>query len=189
MNPMRDMMTPTDSTPPPGTPGAPAEQPHWRNDFPIDRPQDDYVARRDFTKFMVLISGAFSAGQIWIAVQSLFRRRNRPAPERRITSLDEVPVGGAILFDYPIEQEEDACVLVRLSEEQFVAFSNKCTHLMCPVIPEFENGQFHCACHRGFFDIATGEPTAGPPRRPLPRVKLAVRDGAVYATGVEVAAR
>jgi Rieske Fe-S protein len=182
-------MTFIDSTPPPGAPGASAEQPRWRDDFPIDRPQDDYVARRDFTKFMVVISGAFSAGQIWIAVQSVFRRRRGASPERRIAAVDEVPVGGTMLFDYPIEQEEDACVLVRLSEEEFAAFSNKCTHLMCPVIPEVAKGQFHCACHRGYFDIATGEPTAGPPRRPLPKVRLAVREGDVYAIGVEVAAR
>src|SRR5579875_3286117 len=28
--------------------------PAWRQDFPIDWPQDHYVARRDFTKFLVL---------------------------------------------------------------------------------------------------------------------------------------
>jgi nitrite reductase/ring-hydroxylating ferredoxin subunit len=177
------------SVPPPGTVGATAEQPYWRHDFPIDRPQDDYVARRDFTKFMVLISGAFSVGQLWIALQSLVRRVRRQPPERRLADIDEVPVGGAMLFEYPIEREESPCVLVRLAAEQFVAFSNQCTHLMCPVIPEVAEGHFHCACHRGFFDIATGRPTAGPPRRPLPRVTLAIREGAVYATGVEVAAR
>lgn len=175
--------------PPPGTPDAPAEQPYWRHDFPIDRPQDDYVARRDFTKFMVLISGAFSVGQLWIAVQSIFRRRRSPALERRIAAVDDLSVGEAMLFDFPIEQQEDTCVLVRLADQEFVAFSNKCTHLMCPVIPEVEQGQFHCACHAGYFDIATGRPLAGPPRRPLPRVTLAVRDGSVYATGVEVVAR
>jgi nitrite reductase/ring-hydroxylating ferredoxin subunit len=181
-------MDPLPTSPPPGTSGDSAEQPHWRHDFPIDRPQDDYVARRDFTKFMVLISGAFSVGQIWIAAQSLFRRRSKP-PQRRIAAVDELAVGGAMLFEYPVEQEEDSAVLVRLGENEFAAFSNKCTHLMCPVIPEVAQGRFHCACHRGYFDIATGQPTAGPPRRPLPRITLAVRDGFVYATGVEIAAR
>jgi hypothetical protein len=32
------------------------EQPAWRRDFPIDWPQDHYVERRDFMKFMVLTS-------------------------------------------------------------------------------------------------------------------------------------
>ena len=31
-------------------------QPAWRQDFPIDWPQDQYVARRDFMKFLVLTS-------------------------------------------------------------------------------------------------------------------------------------
>lgn len=43
-----------------------AEQPRWRQDFPIDAAQDEYVARRDFTKFMVLTSLAFAVGQLWI---------------------------------------------------------------------------------------------------------------------------
>jgi Rieske Fe-S protein len=34
--------------------------------------------------------------------------------------------------------------------------------------------------------MAEGRPIAGPPRRPLPRIKLAVREGAVYAIGVEL---
>ena len=38
-------------------------QPHWRQDFPTDIPEDDHVARREFVKFLVLTSGAFVAGQ------------------------------------------------------------------------------------------------------------------------------
>lgn len=39
------------------------EQPKWRRDFPIDVEADEYGARRDFTKFMVLTSLAFVCGQ------------------------------------------------------------------------------------------------------------------------------
>ena len=46
-------------------------QPAWRQDFPIDWPQDLYVERRDFLKFMVLTSAAFTVGQLWIAAQKL----------------------------------------------------------------------------------------------------------------------
>jgi hypothetical protein len=50
---------------------APADtQPAWRQDFPIDWPQDLYVERRDFLKFMVLTSAAFTAGPLWIAAQN-----------------------------------------------------------------------------------------------------------------------
>src|SRR6187401_2078704 len=55
---------------------APAEaQPAWRQDFPIDVPQDLYVERRDFMKFMVLMSAAFTLGQLWIVAQNWFRKR------------------------------------------------------------------------------------------------------------------
>jgi Rieske Fe-S protein len=35
------------------------------------------------------------------------------------------------------------------------------------------------------FDLKTGEPIAGPPRRPLSRVKIEVRGNVIYAAGVE----
>src|SRR4051812_48909627 len=53
---------------------APVEaQPAWRQDFPIDWPQDLYVERRAFLRFMVLTSAAFTAGQLWIAAQNWYR--------------------------------------------------------------------------------------------------------------------
>src|SRR4249920_1897232 len=50
-----------------------AAQPAWRQDFPIDWPQDQYVERRDFMKFLVLTSLAFTAGQVWIAAKQWLR--------------------------------------------------------------------------------------------------------------------
>ena len=40
-----------------------SQQPRWRQDFPTDIPADDALSRREFTKFLVLTSGAFVAGQ------------------------------------------------------------------------------------------------------------------------------
>ena len=172
------------SVPPDGRPYH--DQPQWRNDFPIDWPQDELVSRRDFTKFLVLTSFAFVAGQIWIAFQNFVRRRRGHPPVLRIANLEAVPVGGALTFAYP--EPPDACILVRTAEERFVAYSQKCTHLSCAVTPLPSENCLQCPCHRGYFDLATGAPTAGPPRRPLPRIKLEIRDGALYATGVEVRA-
>ncbi|MGH7928570.1 MAG: ubiquinol-cytochrome c reductase iron-sulfur subunit [Candidatus Binatia bacterium] len=66
-----------------------------------------------------------------------------------------------------------------------MAYHQKCTHLSCPVIPHVEEGRLHCPCHEGIFDLATGRPLAGPPRRPLPRIMLQIREGRIYAGGVE----
>jgi len=43
---------------------SPDVQPAWRQDFPIDWLQDQYVERRDFMKFLVLISAAMTTGQL-----------------------------------------------------------------------------------------------------------------------------
>jgi Rieske Fe-S protein len=161
----------------------PEAQPAWRQDFPIDWPQDVYVERRDFMKFMVLTSFAMVVGQFWIAAQNWLRRRRGAAPIARIASLGDLAVGGAMTFNYP--GEHDPCVLVRVSASELVAYSQKCTHLSCAVIPQPERGVLHCPCHEGFFDLRTGRPTAGPPSRPLPRITLDLRGGEIYATGVE----
>jgi len=50
-------------------------QPRWRKDFPIDTELDGYVSRRNFTRFITLISFAFVAGQIWILLQIPFGKR------------------------------------------------------------------------------------------------------------------
>lgn len=163
--------------------GRPSDaQPKWRQDFPIDTQQDNFVARRDFTKFMVLISASFAAGQGWIALKTL-RGEGGNAGPKAIARVDEIAVGQAALFFYP--GEHDSCLLVRAGEREFLAYSNKCSHLSCPVTPDVPSGCLRCPCHHGSFDLATGRPLAGPPRRPLSRIVLEVRDGKVYATGVE----
>jgi nitrite reductase/ring-hydroxylating ferredoxin subunit len=178
--PERDTIT----VPPDGRPLD--EQPAWRQDFPIDWPQDHYVERRDFVKFLTLTSLAFVAGQIWIAGKSWMRRREIPPGARRIAAIGDLAVGASLVFDYPAPH--DSCILVRLSESEFVAFGQKCTHLSCAVIPKPEEGVFRCPCHEGLFDIHTGRQLAGPPPRPLPRVVLELHDGAIYAVRVETAA-
>jgi len=158
-------------------------QPAWRQDFPIDWPQDHYVARRDFMKFMILTSGAFTAGQFWIVAQNWWRKRRGLSPVVRIAAVDDIAVGAVKVFHYP--DDHDACVLVRVGPTEWVAYSQKCTHLSCAVIPMPAEGVLHCPCHEGRFDLASGRPIAGPPRRPLPRIALEVRGRDIFATGVE----
>lgn len=172
----------TISLPPDGRPIE--DQPAWRRDFPIDWPQDQDVERRDFVKFLTLTSFAFVVGQFWIAGQNWFRRRADAPTARRLASVADLPVGGSLVFEYPAPH--DTALLVRVSESEFVAFSQKCTHLSCAVIPKPDEGVFHCPCHEGVFELRTGRVLAGPPPRPLPRVLIEVRGNEIYATGVEV---
>jgi nitrite reductase/ring-hydroxylating ferredoxin subunit len=163
--------------------GVMEEQPKWRRDFPIDTVQDGYVARREFTKFLGLTSLAFVAGQVWIALQNRWRKSRGQLPLLALGRLDELPVGQAITFYYPTDT--DPALLLRLDLETFVAYGSQCTHLQCPVLPAIDSGRLHCPCHAGFFDLMTGRPTAGPPRRALPRILVQVRAGTIYASGIE----
>jgi Rieske Fe-S protein len=159
------------------------EQPQWRKDFPVETGQDEYVSRRDFTKYLVLVSFAFVIGQLWILVLNWNRRRRGELPMTEVARIDELSSGQAKVFQYP--KQHEPCVLVRVNDSDFVAYSQKCTHLSCPVIPKPDLGQLHCPCHQGFFDMASGQPIAGPPRRPLIKVKLHIQNGRIYAAGLE----
>ena len=167
------------TTPPDGKPEK--EQPRWRRDFPIDWPQDDYISRRDFTGFMVLTSIAFVAGKLWILVENYLSKKRGKPQAARIIERESVPVGGSHAFTYP--DPHTPCILVRPDENTFLAYDQQCTHLTCPVIPKVAAGRFHCPCHEGSFDMRTGQPLAGPPRRALRRVRLETRDGVLYANG------
>jgi nitrite reductase/ring-hydroxylating ferredoxin subunit len=171
----------TISLPPDGRPLD--QQPAWRQDFPIDWPQDSYIERRDFVKFLTLTSLAFAVGQLWIAGKSWMRSRELPPGAKRIASTRDLAVGASIVFDYPAQH--DSCILVRIAEAEYVAFGQKCTHLSCAVIPRPDQGVFHCPCHEGLFDLRSGRVLAGPPPRPLPKIRLQIEGDEIFATGVE----
>lgn len=160
-----------------------AHQPRWRRDFPVDWEEEEYVSRRDLARYVVLTSVAFVVGQAWMVVKSMLRRSRSAAEAMSVARVDELPVGGAKTFIYPAGSTPR--LLVRTGPTQFVAYDQQCTHLQCPVVPVVGEGRLHCPCHNGWFELSTGEPIAGPPSRRLPRVFLEVRDGDVFATGVE----
>lgn len=170
------------SQPPDGQ--APETQPQWRQDFPIDIPQDNYIARREFTKFLVLTSAAFAFGQCWIVWENWRRSRRGEEPLVKITGLAQIPIGGSLIFYYP--NADEPCLLLRPDDRTLLAYSQRCTHLSCPVVPEMDKDRIYCPCHHGVFSLREGRPLAGPPRRPLPRVKLVRRGDDIYAAGMDL---
>ncbi len=165
-----------------------SEQPEWRREFPIDVPKDNDVSRRNFTQFLGLTSLAFVVGQFWILLQNWLRNQSGEPAAKKIADLKDIPVGNAIPFDYP--EEGNGCLLVRLPDDagdnpRLLAYGRECTHLSCAVVPDVGHNEIHCPCHHGIFDLTTGRPIAGPPRRPLTRIQLEVRGDSIYATGLE----
>jgi nitrite reductase/ring-hydroxylating ferredoxin subunit len=162
-----------------------APSPHWRADFPINWDEDHYVSRREFTSFLAFISAALFLGSGLSGVWQWWRRRRLlQATPVRIAALNDIPVGGAKLFHYPTSH--DPCLLIRVSGDRCVAYSQQCTHLLCPVVYRAEAQQLHCPCHEGLFSVKDGRVLAGPPRRPLPRVVLERRGADLWATGMKV---
>lgn len=60
----------------------------------------------------------------------------------------------------------------------YVAISNRCAHLGCPVRFIEAAGSFICPCHGGTYNFE-GEVTGGPPVRPLDRFETYVENGRV----------
>lgn len=162
---------------PPGT------DPVWKDEFSIDRADEQYVSRRQFTKFLVLTSLGMFVGNLWILARSWFSK-TPVYPEMKICRATDVPVGGVWLFRYPTQK--DACILIRTDDGNFVAYSQKCTHLSCAVYYAREKDRLECPCHEGYFSIKDGSVLQGPPPRPLPGVVLERRGDDLVAVGMKV---
>ncbi len=161
----------------------PSAEPLWRDEFSVFTADERYVSRRQFSKFLVLTSLAMFVGNLWILVRSWFSRR--PSyPTAPVARVDEIPVGGVKLFPYPTSQER--CIMVRTSDNEYVAYSQKCTHLSCAVLYSRDRNRLECPCHNGAFSVRDGSVLQGPPRRPLPRVELQRRGDQLIAMGLEI---
>ena len=154
--------------------------PRWKRDFAVRSEEDRYVARREFTKFLGLTSLAFLAGTFAAAVRKIWRNVTpRRTADMPVADVNEVPVGAYKLFRYPTAN--DSCILLRLAPDHFVAFSQNCTHLSCPVHFKADTAQLECPCHQGSFSAEDGRPLAGPPKRPLAPISISIRKGQVWA--------
>lgn len=159
-------------------------KPLWTEEFSVHASEDSYVLRRQFTKFLVLTSFGMVAGNAWIWMRSLFAEASPADPAAAVVARgSEVPVGGVKLFTYPTEH--DPAILVRKQDGTLAAFSQKCTHLSCAVVPKLDEGILLCPCHEGVFELATGRNIAGPPPRPLPSIELEVAGDEIFAIGVK----
>ncbi len=148
----------------------------------LDRIRADApVTRRDYLRIMVTVSAGLLAGAAAVA-GGVFRRHGggTAAPLRVAERLDR---GQAVAFRYP--GRDDRALAVRLADGRLVGYSAVCTHLSCAVLWRAEEGRLECPCHDGAFDPGTGEVLAGPPPRPLPRVRLREDTGGIWAVGAD----
>ncbi|HTB94442.1 MAG TPA: Rieske 2Fe-2S domain-containing protein [Candidatus Sulfotelmatobacter sp.] len=160
---------------------SPSKEPLWKDEFSVFTSDERYVTRRQFTKFLTLASLGMFVGNLWILAKAHFSKTPSFAPVA-VGEMGEIPVRGVKLFAYPTPQ--DHCILIRTSEEECVAYSQKCTHLSCAVYFSAKEDRLECPCHQGSFSVKDGSVLQGPPRRPLPQIILE-RDGTrLLAVGV-----
>jgi nitrite reductase/ring-hydroxylating ferredoxin subunit len=156
--------------------------PQCQMDFPIEWEGDHYVSRREMVKFLTLGSGILAIAN-WVTVFAKGLVRHDSKSVKHLGPVGDLERQDALLFRYPTEQ--DPCIAVRTPEGKFVAYSQVCTHLSCAVVYDKSENQLVCPCHRGVFSIDEGAPIAGPPTRPLPRIRIEQRGDQIFAVGTE----
>ena len=93
-------------------------------------------------------------------------------PGRVLTTLDALPVGRAVGFTDP---QVGPAVLLRLANDQVVAYSRACTHEGCLVGYDQSSEILVCPCHGAEFDPAhQAAAIAGPTQTPLESIKVVV---------------
>jgi arsenite oxidase small subunit len=155
----------------------------WRDDFPVRWEEDHYLTRRELAKFLTLGSALLTGATGTLAIAGHLRS-SAEFPAMPIPAAAALLPGTSLLFRYPTDA--DPCILIKTGRAELKAYSQVCTHLSCAVRFEAETNSIACPCHRGFFAVDDGRPTAGPPTRPLPRVRLEARADGVYAVGMEI---
>ena len=156
---------------------------HWKEDFPIQQLEARQVTRRDFAKFLCLVSGGLATGSGYVAAKVHFFPGEEIAGEHFVCKKAEIPVGGTKSF--VISGSTIPYVLIHLEDGELRAYEQKCTHLSCAVFYKPGTGQIECPCHNGWFDARTGEVIAGPPPRALPRLDVVLKGEDVYVKAYE----
>ena len=133
------------------------------------------MTRRQFAKFAC--GSALAFGASWLAKDTLLAPFVAGEP-KFVARIDEITTSGYKLFRYPTKN--DPCILVRLAERKFAAYSQSCTHLKCPIHYQHQEKRFYCPCHEGFFSAEDGRVLAGPPPRALPRYPLEIRGQEIW---------
>ncbi|RSS48060.1 Rieske (2Fe-2S) protein [Streptomyces sp. WAC07061] len=144
---------------------------------------DSLTTRRDYLRIVATVSGGLAVGGVAVASGILHRHGDSETMPEAKKVTDQLAPGESVAFRFP--GDEDRALAIRLGDGSLVAYSAVCTHLACAVLWREDRGpegELYCPCHEGVFDARTGEVTAGPPPRPLPRIFLTERsDGSVWA--------
>lgn len=135
--------------------------------------------RRSFLKILAVTGvTAFSASVLYPVFSFL-----RP-PKQREVEVSTVSAGKIEDLkkeDFKIIRFGNEPVIVIPSDDKFLAFSARCTHLDCTVQYKKDQNVIWCACHNGKYDL-TGRNISGPPPRPLTKFKTIIKGDEIMIT-------
>jgi menaquinol-cytochrome c reductase iron-sulfur subunit len=77
---------------------------------------------------------------------------------------------------WKITSEKETAWVVKISDQQTLAFGPQCTHLGCAYHWDEAKAQFLCPCHNSVFAV-DGTVVAGPAPRPLDRYETKIENG------------
>lgn len=158
--------------------------PNWKSDFPIQQSEATHISRREFAKFLCMLSGGMALGNGAIVIKSFAFPAQPLAGEHFVCHRQEVRVGEMKQFVIKGKLEVPY-ILIHLAENEWRAFEQKCTHLSCAVLYRADLHKIECPCHHGFFDPNTGVVLQGPPPRPLPRLEVVIKDDQIFVKALE----
>ena len=166
------------------------------NQNPFENPSPEEMSRRQFLSRLTITAGVIGAALIGIPIIGfLFTPliKKSALVWRDVGALDQFKVGDTVVVTYldpsPLPwagvSARSAAWVRRVNQDQFIAFSDNCTHLGCPVrwLPSAE--LFMCPCHGGVYD-RDGNPVAGPPPRPLAHVPVRINNGQVQIQTIPI---
>ncbi len=146
-------------------------------------------SRRSFIVKLLLIGNAIVALLVSIPVIGALIAplvKSEKRVWRVIGPIDRFEIGKTVLISYKDALQysfsgttgHTAAYLRRVSEGEFIAFSVNCTHLGCPVRWIDDAELFLCPCHGGVYN-RDGSNASGPPRLPLPKYPVRIRNNHV----------
>jgi arsenite oxidase small subunit len=156
--------------------------------LPDGEAQGGRVSRR-----ALLGSGAAGTTAVALAQAGGAEAATPRYPERRLVALSKLRVNRPVSFAYPLKAQPNVLLDLGHSvpggvgpKKSIVAYSILCQHMGCPVEYRRKTREFFCPCHQTQYDPERlGSIIQGLALRPLPRVQLEVRRGAVWAVGVD----
>lgn len=146
--------------------------------------------RRQFCNALAITSAAMAiaAQSVTAEAETTGQSQTLAYPPQKIEGAERLLPGSSLYFTYP--SSSDPAILVRWYDGQYYAYSQKCTHLGCSIYFDAARRCLECPCHKGAYNLQSGDVMYGPPQRPLDLINLQMRAGGVlWAIGKTIGSR